>query len=177
MFTKIKSQTPFAIVTLEEAKRQLNIIDSTEDDVHIQNLIYAASELAQKYTNRMLSSGVVECSFCGKLSVFLPYGEATELDNAIVAQVNSEDVSFEFNEISQTLSITDDNVTGSDKVIVTYDAGYKDSDVPHTAKMGVLMLIDSLYNNRSDSVVGVSVNDIPLRSTVILDSIKIDGAP
>lgn len=177
MFTKIKSQEPFTIVTLEEAKSQLNIIDNTEDDVHIQNLIYSASELAQKYTNRMLANGVVQCSFYGKISVFLPYGEATESDNDIVAQVTSDPVSFEFDEVSQVLSVTDDNVTSSDKVTVTYDAGYKEADVPHAAKMGVLMLIDSLYNNRSDTVVGMSVNDIPLKSTVILDSIKIDGAP
>ena len=177
MFTRIKSQTPFAIVTLEEAKRQLNIIDSTEDDVHIQNLIYAASELAQKYTKRMLSNGSVELVFYGKKNIFLPYGNATETDNPITVLMGEDPVTFEFEEISQVLRITDGGVTDSDKIIVTYEAGYKSDDVPHTAKMGTLMIIDSLFNNRGDTVVGASVNDIPLSSTAILDSIKINGAP
>ena len=171
MYTKIESQTPLAVVTLDEAKRQLNILDDSEHDLHIQMLIAGASDLAEGYTNRMLSEGVVNLVITGKQEFFLPYGEATEDAVPIVATVASDPISFSFDPISQIFTIDDGQIKSTDKVTLTYSAGYKVA--PNAAKLGVLMLISTLFMNREDSIVGLSVSDIPLGSRQILDRIKL----
>lgn len=173
MNSKIKSQEQLSIVTMAEAKGQLNIIDSNDDDAHIQLLIDSCSELAEGYTKRLLSQGVVELVFFGKISVRLPYGEATEEDTPIVATVAGDPISFEFDDISQMLTITDANVRSTDKVKVTYSAGYK--KVPNSVKLGVLMMISSVYENREDSVAGLTVENIPLNSMAILNRVRLEN--
>lgn len=174
MYTKITSQEPLQIVSLAQAKRQLNIIDNTEDDEHIQLLIDVCSELAEGYTKRMLSTGVVDLIISGKKSFFLPYGEATEDNTAIVATVTGDPVTFVFEPISQVFTLDDgQEITTTDEVKLTYSAGYK--TVPNSVKMGVLMMISTLYENREDNVVGLSVNDIPLNSMTILNKVKIEN--
>ena len=60
MYTKINSQSSLDLVTLSEVKLQLRLTNSfTMDDAYIAGLISAAGELAQTYTNRMLSLGSV----------------------------------------------------------------------------------------------------------------------
>jgi len=171
MYTKITNQTALAIVTLAEAKNQLNIIDDVTHDVHINLLIAVASELAEGYTNRMLSTGTVELIISGKQRFFLPYGEATESSTLIVATVAGDPITFEFEPISQVFTIDNGQITSADKVKLTYEAGY--STVPNSVKMGVLMMISSLFENRENTVTGLSVNDIPLNSMQILNKVKI----
>ena len=173
MYTKITSQQPLSIVTLEQAKRQLNIIDSNEDDEHIQLLIDSCSELAEGYTKRMLSQGAVDLVITGKSSFFLPYGEATESITPIVATVAGDPITFEFDPISQVFTIDEDQILSTDKVKLTYSAGYE--VVPNSVKMGVLMMISSLFENREDTVVGLTVANIPLSSMKMLDKVKIEN--
>lgn len=173
MHTKIRSQETHRIVTLNDAKRQLNIIDNTDDDLHIQLLIDAAIGLAETFTNRMLSSGVVDLVITGKNKFYLPYGEVTEVNTPIVATVTSDPVEFTFNPISQVITITDE-ILSTDEVMVTYDAGYAHGDVPKKAVMGILMLIASMWENRENNSES-SVNEIPLNSQQLLGSIKIEG--
>lgn len=168
MYKRVISQAPLSVVTLDEAKSQLNIIDDTDEDTHIELLIGAATKLAQKYTGRLLSVGTVEILVSGVDVVTLPYGEVETITSATVT---GDDVNFIFEPISQELLFTD-VLDESAKVKVTFDAGYTDDKVPFEAKMGVLMLISSLYENREDSATA-TVNDIPLNSTAILDSIKL----
>lgn len=176
MYSKIIQQAPLEIVSLAQAKGQLNIIDYDDDDQHIQLLIDVCGDLAEGYTNRMLSTGTVTSTSTGSYLFFLPYGEVVNSEeNPIVATVNDEAINFEFDEISQRMKITDTSVCIDDEVTITYQAGY--GKAPNAAKMGVLMLLSSLYNNREDSVTGLTVADIPLDSTKILDRIKINGAP
>ena len=173
MYTKIKSQDPLAIVTLTEAKRQLNIIDNVDDDDHINMLIDACSELAETYTNRMLSTGVVDLIVCGKQSFFLPFGEATEDVTEIVATVTGDPVTFVFEPISQKITFDEGQVADTDEVLITYSAGY--SATPIAVKLGVLMMISSAFNNREDIVLGLTVNDIPLNSIAIMKKVKIES--
>lgn len=173
MYTKIASQNPLSIVTLAEAKRQLNIIDSNEDDDHIQLLIDVASELAEGYTKRMLSQGVVNLITTGKQSFFLPYGEATESITPFTVTVNSDPIDFTFQPISQILTIIDWVTYCEDEITVTYNAGYE--SVPNSVKMGVLMMLSTLFEFRSDSLSGLSIDDVPLTSQKILNKVKIEN--
>lgn len=173
MISRIKSQTEVSVVTLEEAKRQLNIVDNDADDIHIQLLIDVSTDLAQRYTRRMFSKGIVELVISGEQSLILPYGEVTDDNVAITAKVTGDDVGFNFEEISQTLTFDDGAIESTDRVIVEFEAGYANNDVPKAIKMGILMIISSLYENREDTVVGLSVNDIPLSSTSLLDAYQL----
>ena len=173
MHTKITSQKPLEIVSLTEAKRQLNIIDDNEDDDHIQLLIDVCSELAEGYTKRMLSEGVVDLIISGRQSFYLPYGEATGSTTAIVATVTGDAIAFEFDDISQVFTIDDGQISSTDKVKITYHAGYKVAQ--NSVKMGVLMMLTTLFENRGDNVVGLTVNDIPLNSMAILNKVRIEN--
>tara|TARA_R110002124_G_scaffold236648_3_gene401880 strand:- start:524 stop:1039 length:516 start_codon:yes stop_codon:yes gene_type:complete len=171
MFSKITNQTELAVVSLAEAKKQLNIIDSTEDDEHIQLLISAASELAEGYTNRLLSEATVQLSFSDRKSFFLPFGEAQNSPTPITVISGSKNLTFTFDDISQILTIDDNQISATDNVRVTYKAGY--TSAPNSVKMGVLMIISSLFMNREDTSIGFTVADIPLDSRQILGKVKL----
>ena len=173
MYTKIASQEPLSIISLAEAKRQLNIIDNHEDDDHIQLLIDVASELAEGYTKRMLSKGVVNLIISGKQKFFLPYGEATEDEAAIIAMVASDPITFTFQPISQILTIDDGQISEDDEVSITYRAGYEKA--PNSVKMGVLMMLSTLYEFREDSLSGLTIADVPLGSQQILNKVRIEN--
>ena len=44
--------------------------------------------------------------------------------------------------------------------------------VPKAVKQGVLYLVSTMYNNREDVTIGMSVANMPLTSTVLLNSVK-----
>ena len=68
--------------------------------------------------------------------------------------------------------LADDNqISATDNVRVTYKAGY--TSAPNSVKMGVLMIISSLFMNREDTSIGFTVADIPLDSRQILGKVKL----
>jgi len=166
MFKRVIQQEPLQIVSIEQAKAQLNIIDDDSENEYIQSLIDGATNLAERYTNRMLSTGTVEMSL-SKGSYFIPLGVT---DSITSVKVGSEAVNYSFNTISQRITIHDD--VEPDSVVVIFDVielSQHDRDI---ASLGVKMLVSSLYENREDTVT-MTTNDIPLNSTSILDSIKL----
>lgn len=172
MFNRVKNRSEKAIVTMAQAKGQLNILvadDDGTDDAHIQLLIDTAVELSEKYTGRLFSTGTVELLVKNKKSFYLPYGEVESITSAVVTG-DSSNAEYSFNPISQIFTF-DDKVDISKDIAITYNAGYVKP--PNAAIMGSLMLLSSLWENREDTVTGVSVDDIPLNSMSILDSIKL----
>lgn len=174
MYSKVKSQNPLEVVTLSQAKSQLEIIDDDTQDTHIQMLIDASSELAEGYTNRMLSDGIAVVESIGCQEFRLPYGEVTDADTPFIVTVNNEAAQYQFNELSQRIKILEKTVYPDDVVYVEYSAGYKKDDIPNTAKMGTMMIIASLYANREDTITGMTVEDIPLDSRKVLGRIKLN---
>lgn len=81
MFKRVIQQDPLQIVSIDQAKAQLNIIDDESEDEYLQSLIDGATNLAERYTNRMLSSGTVEMSV-GKGTYFIPLGTAESIASA-----------------------------------------------------------------------------------------------
>jgi len=166
MFKRVIQQEPLQIVSIEQAKAQLNIIDDDSENEYIQSLIDGATNLAERYTNRMLSTGTVEMSL-SKGSYFIPLGVT---DSITSAKVGSEAVNYSFNTISQRITIHDDVKPGS--VVVIFDVIELSQDDRDIASLGVKRLVSSLYENREDTVT-MTTSDIPLKSTSILDSIKL----
>lgn len=166
MFKRVIQQEPLQIVSIEQAKAQLNIIDDDSENEYIQSLIDGATNLAERYTNRMLSTGTVEMSL-SKGSYFIPLGVT---DSITSVKVGSEAVNYSFNTISQRITIHDD--VEPDSVVVIFDVIELSQDDRDIASLGVKRLVSSLYENREDTVT-MTTNDIPLNSTSILDSIKL----
>ena len=172
MYYRVLNRSEIAVVTLKQAKNQLNMIageDDGEDDDHIQLLIDTAVELSEKYTRRLFSVETVELSLKNVRQFYLPLGEVESITSAVVTG-DSSSAGFSFNPISQIFKF-DDNFDISKEVTITYNAGYKKP--PNAAIMGAMMLLASLWENREDTVTGLTVSDIPLNSTAILDSIKL----
>lgn len=173
MYVKITNNKPLNFITLNDAKRQLNIYDDNDHDAHLGDLIYTAMELAEKATNRKLTTCTVTLitQSCDKI-IKVPYGEVS----AITSLKNGDtDVTFEFNPVKQQINVTDDTVTDDTELTVIYDAGYSDpNNIPSSIKMGAKILISDLFENRNSTVVGMSVNDIPMTAKALFDVEKLD---
>lgn len=166
MYSNIESQAPFNIVTLEEAKAQCNRIGFDLDDSLFEIFIQASCEAAQSYTRRMLSEGtavtVVEEY---KPVVQLPYGEVTEVTELILDGVVSTDFTFE--PVTQKIKINKTYTTAK----ITFEAGYVIA--PTTVKQAVLLMVSTLYKNRDNFVVGLTVAKLPTTSEMLLESVRL----
>lgn len=170
MFTKIQRLDPLALVTLTEAKDQLNIIDFNDDDSHIRNLISTSSNLCEEYTNRLFSKCQVTGQFlANKVCVTLPYSPVI---NIVSVKVGEEDVAYDFDEFTEELTLTDTTVDPYAKIRVVYHAGFTNITAPEMVKHACKILISDFYANR-ESVSDKAVNDIPLSAVKILDAYKL----
>lgn len=165
MYSVIESQTPFAIVTLEEAKAQCNRTGFNLDDDLFEIFIQVSCEAAQSYTRRMLSTGtVVTVVEEYKPVVQLPYGEATEVTELLLDGVPSTDFTFE--PVTQKVTINKSYTTAK----ITFNAGF--ATVPLTVKQAVLLMVSTLYKNRDNFVVGLTVAKLPTTSEMLLESVR-----
>ncbi len=169
MYTQIDSQDPFTgVVTLDEAKRQCRLTTSfTMDDDDLTALIEVCCSLAQSYTKRLLTPGVVTAEMDQYRSSWtLPFGGATSITSVLLDDVEYTD--FTFSTVTQRLKINQ----SYSNIKVTYECGYADGEIPTSAKHGILMMISTLYNNRDDFISGLSIDQVPLSSLNLLNSIR-----
>ncbi len=174
MFSKIKSQDTNEVVTLEEAKKQLGLLASeTIDDALIQMYIVMASDIAQRFTRRLLSPGVIELVTSNVGAFFLPYGGST--DEVITAQTIEDipqDVSFTYEPVSEIFTF-DSDVDLTQAVKITFNTGYASGSIPSCVKIGVLMAIANFYEFREDFTIDSKPSEIPLTSRHYLSMVKI----
>lgn len=171
MYSKINTQgDALSVVSLQEAKAQLNIMSSnTMDDGYITSLIYACVDLAQKYTRRQFTQSNVTLVARDYYPVIpLHYGEASTITSLVLDDVDitADTDKYELDVISEKLHV---NVPFN-KLQVSYDCGYVRT--PPVIKQGVLVMITSMYEQRSDYVVGMSVETVSTTATDILRSVK-----
>ena len=171
MYSKIQSQVEFStMLTLAEAKAQCNILPSqTIDDVYITSLIPACIDLAQTYTNRLMSLGSVTLrADYGGSEILLPWGSPTVVTEILLddVDVTAELDAYELDDITEKLTI----VQPYSKLRVTYAAGY--DTLPYKVKQGILLMINTMYEHRGDYVAGMTLTSIPLTSLKLLNSVK-----
>lgn len=169
MFTKFERTDDLRIVTLTEAKNQLNIIDNNELDKQIELLIHTVGELCEGATNRLLSRATVtlECSpYCG--SKLMPFGE---IDAMTSVEVDSTGIQYTFSNISQMLTIPEQGLDPSKNIIATFDAGY--TKIPYALKQAALVLISDLFEHRESVIQGQFV-DTPMSAKILLQRYKIN---
>ncbi len=176
MFSKFERLQPLRIMTKDYARYQLNVIDFEDDgdDEYLDQLIATVGELSEKGTNRLLNRAMVtlEYTYKGK-AITLPYGEA---QTPTSVQVDGEDVTFVFNDLSEQLSITDATVVTGDTVRVTYVAGYALNGIPTPIVQAAMIMLANFYEHRED-LVEVQLSAAPMRSREILASYRIPIKP
>lgn len=155
MFTKITRLEPLRLIKLTEAKNQLNIIDFTDDDDHIEALILTASEMCEKAAKRYYSRVTVTGEFNACDSPILLSGG--NIDTMTSVTVGGVEVGYSCSFISHILTLTS-GVYATDTVTVIYDAGIKLADTPEMVRHACKIIVSDLYNFRESST-DVKVSD------------------
>jgi len=179
------SETP--LFTTAEAKDFLKI-DTNADDTLIDNLIKAATESCQIYTNQYFLDTVVE-QYSDKWSEIYtlyksPVSSITHIkyyDTNDTEQTWS-DTNYILDDVSKpariglavdaTLPSLSDRINA---VHVKYTVGYgtASTDVPDGIKQAVLLTLGNWYENRQTVITGRTATELPLSSQYLLDQYKV----
>jgi hypothetical protein len=162
MFSKIVDRiNPLTVITVDEAKDHLNIVDFYDDDSYIESLILAASDIAEKYTKRLYSSCRIKIQVDPVASsFFLPYNPIQSIETVLSGETV---ITHSFNSFSERMTISK-IPKDADPVIVTYIAGYVTP--PEIVKHACRIIVADLYNVRESHV------DVKM-TTVMFNALRI----
>lgn len=178
-------------ITLEQAKRQANVV-ATDDDAAISSWIYAARELVESASNRSLLPQTWRLRIhdwpLDKLELPKPpliavesvkYYDSTGTEQTLPATYYSVDVDREpgvlWRDEDAYWPETDGRPNG---ITVIYTAGYATEDaVPARAKQAILLLVAHWYRSREAIVIGTISKEIELAFSALIRSLKPGGYP
>lgn len=143
-------------ITLDEAKEQLRIdSDFTLNDDYISSLIRAARDRCENYCNNFFTVQDIALVTVAESEVCLSY------PNLTITSVEIEDTTtaeYTYDADTQILTLTGSFNAGDKlKVYATTGIPAQIVGVEHAIKM----IVDDLYELRSESVLGVSVAENP----------------
>lgn len=164
MYSKIVTQEPLTLVTLDEVKKQCRVFNTFEDD-YLTSLIAPYCDLAQNYTRRMLTEGsaIVVYEDCYQTQT-LPYGEVTDVTEVMIDGEVTTD--YTFNMITQKIKVNEPYT----ELTVSFDAGY--ATIPPAVKQAILIMINTAFVNREDVNVGETITKMPRSAEDLLDRVK-----
>ena len=184
MAYSILSRTFSNVVGVDEASTHLRLWDNSEDG-YVQGLIEAATEVAEKYMNRLITeaSVIVQRS---TLTAQLPLGKAKSVEAVTFVNGNTEEREtlsadlYTFNTITNCIEIkraTKAHLQSASArdFQVTFVTGWSEAEVPHAIKQGILMLVGSMYEMREDAAVGqgVTVTKVPITHQYLFNKFKL----
>jgi uncharacterized phiE125 gp8 family phage protein len=173
-------------VSLTEAKLHLKV-DITTDDTLITNLIVAATQVSEEYTNRFFIDTVVNqtCSdfkelselFKSKVSA-VTHVKYYDSDNAQQVWASSNYVvnkEYEPCQINLVVDKSFPNIADRiDAVECRYTVGYGTaSDVPDVIKQAILLTLGNWYENRMSVITGRTTTEMPMSAKFLLDTYKV----
>lgn len=168
---KILTQVPFSAISLPAAKHQCRLRPSqnTEEEL-LSSLILGAASAAQEYLNWMVSKGTV--------IQFSPEGGTLQLYGGFVkaiTEVKAYDSTFneitlgtddyKYNPVTEQIYV---NPNLYYDIYVTYECGADVDELPDCVRVGILMMISTMFNNREDFITGLTVEKMPLKSQDLL---------
>tara|TARA_R110000823_G_scaffold17068_1_gene54297 strand:+ start:1963 stop:2568 length:606 start_codon:yes stop_codon:yes gene_type:complete len=187
----IKTPNAQLIVSLDEAKTHLRIVGN-DDDAYITNLIFAARDTFENYTNTLplLTSCFMFADAWFEIST-LYFSPLPNSGKAIVNQISYYDA----DDVQQILPTTEYIVDAShspiriglsqkgklpalsgriNQVEVAYEVGTKKvNEIPNGVKQAILILVGQWYENRQEAIIGRSVSSIPMTATYLMDRYKV----
>ena len=190
MYRSLKVVTPNTVplFTTAEAKAFLKV-DTSADDTIIDNLVSAATESCQIYTNQYFIKTVVEQYGDNWDSIYTLY-KSPVIDMTHIKYYNTDNTieelsssTYELDNVSKPARIC---LVGADQTLPTlydklnavnvkYNVGYGTaaSDVPEGIKQAVLLTLGNWYENRQSVITGRTATELPLSSQYLLDQYKI----
>ena len=176
-----------AILTTAEAKAHLKV-DTTADDTLIDNLVSAATESAQIFTNRYFIETIItqygdqwsdlNTLFKSKVTTVthIKYYDSDNTQQTLAASVYEVDNAHQPARIglkpAQSFPAIADRLNA---VECKYKVGYGTaaSDVPQGIRQAVLLTLGNWYANRQNVVVGHQVNELPKSAQYLLEQFKV----
>ena len=176
-----------AILTTAEAKTHLKV-DTTADDTYIDNLISAATESAQIFTNRYFINTTItqhgdtwsdiSTLFKSKVSsiTHIKYFDSDNSEQTLATSVWLSDINHQPARIglkpNQSFPSLAERINAVNcKYVVGY--GSAASDVPEGIREAVLLIVGNLYENRQEVVVGRIATELPKSAQYLLEQYKI----
>lgn len=176
-----------SIITTATAKTHLKV-DISDDDTLIDNLIEAATQAAQDYTNRYFINTTLKM-------VADTWDDIATLYKSPVSSVTAikyYDTDNSIQTLSSSVYIVD-NTFKPCRILLDQDQSYPNlaerkaaieityvvgegsaaSDVNELVKQAVLLMVGHWYQNREAVVVGRTANEVPLGAKMLLDQYKI----
>lgn len=164
----VVEETGDEVLTLEEAKNFIRVDTNADDDL-ITQMIYAARRNAETFIGRDIVAksrkmwvNIFENFIEERIDLlFGPIDEVTDVldssNNPITFEVfGIKDKSVKIDQVSKNFTISYTTTGINDNLI----------------KQALLQLVSTYYDNRTDFVVGASVNEIPSGSQAILNGYK-----
>lgn len=153
------------IITVSDAKNFIRI-DTSADDTLLGIMIEAAHTAAENYMSRDIiaknRSYYLDRVPDGLIDI--PWGPVDEI------------ISVQINKIAETGY----KVYGLGDKMIELEGNARDVIVKYTTtgmsdgilKQALLMMVSTYYDNRTDYVIGMTVNDVPSASAKLLDGLK-----
>ena len=176
-----------AILTTAEAKTHLKV-DTSADDTYIDNLVSAATESAQIFTNRYFINTTItqhgdtwsdiSTLFKSKVSsiTHIKYFDSDNSEQTLATSVWLSDINHQPARIglkpNQSFPSLADRINAVNcKYVVGY--GSAASDVPEGIREAVLLIVGNWYENRQEVVVGRIATELPKSAQYLLEQYKI----
>ena len=189
MYRSLKVNTPATtpVFTTAEAKAVLKV-DVTDDDTVIDNLVAAATESCQIYTNQYFIDTVVTQYSDNWNEFYTLYKSPVDS----ITHVKYYDTDDSLQTLASSNYILDNTskparigiaVDGSlpnladriNAVEVKYTVGYgtASTDVPEGIRTAIILTVGNWYENRQTVITGRTATELPLSSQYLLDQYKI----
>jgi len=184
---KVNTLATNPLFTTAEAKDFLKV-DTTADDTLIDNLIKAATQSCEEYTNQYFINTLVTQYSDNWLEVYRLYKSPVsslthikyyDTNDSLQTLASSNYILDDASKpariglaVDATLPTLADRINA---VEVKYTVGYgtASTDVPDGIKQAVLLTIGNWYENRQTVITGRTATELPLSSQYLLNQYKI----
>lgn len=162
MIAKVVKKSNQTLISLEEAKDHLRILNSFED-IYINTLLSVVTESIENELERDLVDTTYEFSIFEKIVlnefIYFPNAPIYNVTDVKVysgtTEVNSNQVEYSFSDEYISFSILPETYTS---IKITYKKGIEDSDdLPEGIKQAAKIMLTDLYQFRGTIILGKSV--------------------
>jgi len=161
---KINDVIGVPIISRADAKNYIRI-DTSADDTLIDLMIEAAHTAAENYMSRdiIAKDRTYFLDYSNDGFIDVPFGPVASVDAVTV-----KDIAVTFTVYGLGDPIVEIGPLGSNIKIDFITSGMNDGIL----KQALLMMVSTYYDNRTDFVTGMTVNDVPSASAKLLDGLK-----
>lgn len=175
---------------LDAVKEHMNItVGWTEDDEYIKTLLYTATKKAEQYLRRRLITQTWYTYYdawpIGTDEIILPFGKLqastapilkyTDIDGTQTTWSSDEwnaDTDADPGRITLEYGYTWPTVTlaPQNPIVIEFVCGYGDTgdDIEDSIKHAMKLIIDDLYNNRGDIVIGTITSNMKIVGDLLM---------